>query len=199
MHNDSILDFIYSKYQNEFYQKFGTSNPYLGIDTFYRLNRQRLTSTVKLLPDAATSVLDAGTGPGVLLNYFLLNKNYKNVIGIDIQLSRLFTELSPYQDFRHMSVCDLKFKDNSFELVTCTQVLEHLLTEELFYTALSELRRVSSKTLIVSLPFEEQLPISKEHFHRFDMDKIKNIFPTGEYTLLDYDGCKHVIVIERFL
>jgi 2-polyprenyl-3-methyl-5-hydroxy-6-metoxy-1,4-benzoquinol methylase len=199
MHNNIILDFIYSKYQNEFYQKFGTSDSYPGLETFYGLSRQRLTKTAELLPDTATSVLDAGSGPGVMLNYFLLNNNYKNVIGIDINISRFFTELSPYQDFRHMSVCDIKFEDNSFELVTCTQVLEHLQTEELFYTALSELRRVSSKTLLVSLPFEEKLPLGKDHFHRFDMAKIKNIFPTGEYTLLDYNGYKHIIIIERFL
>lgn len=190
---EKILDFIYSKYQTDYYYRFGTSTT---NQSFYTIDKDRLTALVELLPDHAKSVLDAGTGHGVLMNYFLLNNNYSNVVAIDKNARQGIVELSPYQDFKIMSVCKLEFDTNAFELVTCTEVLEHLPTEEQFNQALHELRRVSSKTLIVSLPFEEQEPLEKDHYHRFDLEKIKQLFPNGTYTILDHGNFKHIVIIE---
>jgi len=49
------------------------------------------------------------------------------------------------------SVLELPFADNSFDLILCAEVLEHLPFSE-FEKALGELRRVSKKYVILSLP-----------------------------------------------
>ncbi len=45
----------------------------------------------------------------------------------------------------------MPFADNSFDVVACFEVLEHLLYEK-FHTALSEIYRVSKSYAILSLP-----------------------------------------------
>lgn len=192
--NKKILDFIYSKYQTDWYYRFGSTQYHRS---FYTLDRHRLLKTIELMPSTAESVLDAGTGYGVLMNYFLLHPGYSNVVGIDKKVRHRIVELSPLQDFKIMDVCNLDFKSNSFELVTCTEVLEHLPTEEQFIQAIAELRRVTAKTLLVSLPFEETYPLSTDHYHWFDLEKIKKIFPNGQYTILNYNEYKHIIIIEN--
>lgn len=193
--NKKILDFIYSKYQTEFYCRSGAST---RQDSFYSVDRNRILKTVELLPVGATSVLDAGAGPGVLMNYFLFAPGYTNVTAIDKRVSPRMVEMSPLQDFRIMDVCDLKFESDSFELVVCTEVLEHLPSDKQFNQALQELRRVVSKTLLISLPFEEKIPLIDDHYHTFDLLKIKKIFPNGQYTIVNHNNhdSKHIIIVE---
>ena len=131
------------------------------------------------------------------MNYFLLHPGYSNVVAIDKHTGHRLIELSPLQDFRTMDVCNLQFESTSFELVTCTEVLEHLPTKEQLFQALSELRRVTSKTLLISLPFEEKYPLISDHYHCFDMPEIKKLFPSGQYTVINYKECKHIIIIEK--
>ena len=197
--NKKILDFIYSKYQTEFYCRSGASTQ--RQDSFNSMDRNRILKTVELLPVSATSVLDAGAGPGVLMNYFLFAPGYTNVTAIDKRVMLKMVEMSPLQDFRIMDVCDLKFESNSFELVVCTEVLEHLPTEKQFNEALQELRRVVSKTLLISLPFQEKIPLIADHYHTFDLSKIQKIFPNGQYTIVNHTNhdMKHIIIIESQL
>jgi 2-polyprenyl-3-methyl-5-hydroxy-6-metoxy-1,4-benzoquinol methylase len=153
-----------------------------------------------MMPASANSVLDAGAGPGVMMNYFLLNNNYSNVVAIDQTADNDLVELSPHQNFKIMDICKLDFETNAFELVICTQVLEHLLDEEQINQALRELRRVSSKTLIISVPFEEPEPLNTGHYHAFDLTKIKKLFPSGTYTIIDHGNFnakfKHIFIVE---
>jgi ubiquinone/menaquinone biosynthesis C-methylase UbiE len=50
------------------------------------------------------------------------------------------------------SIEELPFKDDTFDLVTCFEVLEHLPFEK-FESLLRELSRVSRKVVLLSLPF----------------------------------------------
>lgn len=51
------------------------------------------------------------------------------------------------------SVTDLPFSDAAFDAIFCCQVLEHL-PYELFVPAMTELRRVASRRVVISLPDE---------------------------------------------
>ena len=87
------------------------------------------------------NVLEIGVGPGVMASYL----EYK---GIDIITIDLETELSPTIS---ASVVSLPFKDKTFDTVVCCQVLEHLPFEQ-FDKSLAEIKRVTKKKLVLSLP-----------------------------------------------
>lgn len=117
------------------------------INNFY----SSLISLVKpLLPK---TILDAGCGEG-----FTMDKLSKNGIGEKIEgieyskgVINLGKKLFPNLTFKDGSIYDMPYKGNSFDLVVCTEVLEHL---EQPARALQEMLRVSKKYLIVSVPNE---------------------------------------------
>jgi ubiquinone/menaquinone biosynthesis C-methylase UbiE len=87
------------------------------------------------------TILEIGIGSGFVASY-LKNKGY-NIFSIDI-----LQDLNPDTVG---SVLDLPFRDETFNSVSCCEVLEHLPYSE-FNSALSELHRVSQRYVILSLP-----------------------------------------------
>jgi ubiquinone/menaquinone biosynthesis C-methylase UbiE len=99
------------------------------------------------------NVLEVGCGEG-----FILQRLYKANIGtkrIGIDFLPRAIELGkmqhPHLDLRVGNIYDIPFKDNSFDLVVCSEVLEHLTEPK---KALSELHRVSSQYVLLSVPNE---------------------------------------------
>ena len=95
----------------------------------------------EILGRTPENVLEVGTGSGLL---GLLLRHYGvNYVSVDIDPA-----LNP--DFV-ASVTDLPVPDNTFSVVGCFQVLEHL-PYDLFASALSEIARVANDRVIISLP-----------------------------------------------
>lgn len=86
-------------------------------------------------------ILEIGLGNGLVSNYIRRMDYYLLTIDIDKNLSPDITA----------SVLKLPFIDKFFEVVACYQVLEHL-PYDFFEKILSELRRVSSCYVFISLP-----------------------------------------------
>jgi SAM-dependent methyltransferase len=129
-------------------QKFRTGNPVVRrlIDRFYG----RLLSVVE--PLRASSLLDAGCGEGetlARLGPWLPGKT----VAVDLRADAVdFTAARfPGVEVRRASVLDLPFPDDSFDLVVCLEVLEHLPEPA---AALAELGRVASEDIVVSVPHE---------------------------------------------
>ena len=108
---------------------------------------------LKLIPKDTESILDVGCGEGFTLNRLRINGIGKRLEGIEyldsaIELGKIN---NPEIKITKGDIYRLPFKDNSFEVVMCTEVLEHLEEPE---RALKELIRVSKKYLVVSVPNE---------------------------------------------
>jgi len=99
---------------------------------------QQINEVLRLKPQ---SVLEIGVGNG-LVSWYLKFLNFQ-VTTLDIN-----ENLNP--DFTG-SVLDMPFPDDSFDLVLCAEVLEHLPFEQ-FSKALSGLRRISNNYIVLSLP-----------------------------------------------
>lgn len=99
------------------------------------------------------SILDVGCGEGFTLERLRKNKIGKKLVGIDFSEAaiQIGKKLHPSLTLRHGSVYDIPFKTGSFDLVICSEVLEHLEHPE---KALTELARVTRKNCIISVPHE---------------------------------------------
>lgn len=105
------------------------------------------------------SILDAGCGEGFTMDKLLKNEVGKRIEGIEYEKNAIDfgKKLFPDLIIKQGSVYELPYKDNSFDLIICTEVLEHL---EDPTKALKEMLRVSKKYLMISVPNEPLFMIS---------------------------------------
>jgi ubiquinone/menaquinone biosynthesis C-methylase UbiE len=99
------------------------------------------------------SVLDVGCGEGFTLERLRQNKIGHELVGVDFleRAIKIGKKLHPQLSLLPGTIYHIPFKDNSFDLVICTEVLEHLEYPE---KALAELQRVTKGTCIISVPHE---------------------------------------------
>ena len=130
------------------YAKFQTRNPLVRrlIDRFYGHIREIVA------PREPASTLDAGCGEGETLARLPgLLSGRVTAVDLSPEAVQFTSRRFPAVDVRRESVMDLPFPDDSFELVLCLEVLEHLADPR---AAVSELARVSSREVVVSVPHE---------------------------------------------
>jgi SAM-dependent methyltransferase len=110
------------------------------------------------------SVADIGCGTGVLLNHIRKgNGELQRLAGVDFVIDDA-SKLSGIEYFA-ARIENLPFKDNEFDTVVCTHVLEHVLD---FRKSLAELRRVAAKRVIIVVPREREYKYSfNPHFNFF--------------------------------
>lgn len=128
-------------------------------------------------------VLDVGTGAGQFVNCLALSKQFAEVTTIDPTRFDKYIELSDDIQRHDMSIADMAFATDSFDVVVCMEVLEHL-PEEIFLPAIAELRRVCRGQLLMTVPYCEPEPISKTHVRRFEDPDFVALFPEADFAVL---------------
>lgn len=111
---------------------------------------ERLSYIRKMIPQKIQTILDAGCGNGLITNE----------LARDYEVTALDPSPVALQYVQCPKVCasidTIPFPDNSFDLVCCNEVLEHL-DDPTLKKGISEIKRVSKKYLIIGVPFKEQL------------------------------------------
>lgn len=113
---------------------------------------ERINSTSALISRELIKgkVLDVGCRDGRITN--VLSSKY-DVIGLDLGLESL-------KKVQKNKICasieNLPFPDKTFDLVICTEVLEHL-PSTVLRKGIEELKRVTKRFILVSVPFMESL------------------------------------------
>lgn len=138
------------------YQKNITKNPIskFFLDNFYTV---LLDDLRELKPN---SLLDAGCGEGFTLAKLKNAKICKKLEGIEYidDAIVLGKKINPKIIIKKGTIYKLPYKANSFDVVLCTEVLEHLEEPE---KALLELKRVAKKYLVLSVPNEPLFTIQR--------------------------------------
>jgi len=132
-----------------------------------------------VLKSGAKSILEIGPGIGIVTK-FLKEAGFK-IITIDID-----PELKPDAVG---SVLNMPFKENEFDLVLATEVLEHLPFED-FQKALLEIKRVTKKDIIISLPDHRRI-LFKISFKIPFIEEKKFIFRIPAFKKHQFDGQHH--------
>lgn len=132
----------------QFTDKYEYTNPITRIllDNFFN-------SIFSICPKKVNKVLEVGCGAGystkLLFNYLKPEVFYAS--DIDPELVKLTSARVPNVTSNTESIYKLPHKDNEFDLVFTLEVLEHLENPE---QAILELKRVTNKYLILSVPNE---------------------------------------------
>jgi ubiquinone/menaquinone biosynthesis C-methylase UbiE len=104
-------------------------------------------------------VLDAGCGEGFVLSEFKKRKIGDYLEGIDFSEEALNTgkKLFPYLSLKKGDIYNMPYENNTFDIVICTEVMEHLKEPE---KVMDEVVRVSKKYCLFSVPNEPLFMIS---------------------------------------
>lgn len=114
----------------------------------------KLSAVQELIPKDVKTILDAGCGNGVITN--ALQNDY-DIVGLDISEAALEHVTAPKI---RGSITQLPFADGQFQLCMCHEVLEHLSPSD-SKRAIKELKRCSSKYIMISVPYKENL---RQHY-----------------------------------
>lgn len=131
------------------YRKHTTKNPLKKI--FIENYHNKLISLVS--PLDAKRLLDAGAGEGFILKFLFEHKIGKELEGIDYsdEAIKIGKKLHPYLNLKKGTIYALRYPANHFDIVLCTEVLEHLDDP---VKALGEIERVSKKYVLITVPHE---------------------------------------------
>lgn len=114
-----------------------------SVDAVRPKPRENLMHPICWIPDDVESVLDVGCNVGDFLEYCRGCFPESRLAGVEINESALQVarQRLPDVDLRLSPADDLPFDDESFDCVTCVEVLEHIPCE-LWRRSLAEMRRV---------------------------------------------------------
>ncbi len=141
------------------YEKYMTKNP-LKRKMVERLNKkivgyvQQICEQIREKDkDKVVKILDAGCGEGFITD--LLARNVENVELIGLEYTREAIDIAKAANqeisFVQGDIYAIPFEKNEFDLVLCTEVLEHLERPD---RALRELTRVASHTILLTVSSE---------------------------------------------
>ena len=135
------------------------------------------------------TVLDVGCGNGVLAEQ--LSKKAK-VTACDILIDDETSKTLPQIHFQKAAIEKLPFSDNEFDTVTCTHTLEHIRDVS---KAVSELKRVAGKRLIIAVPRERpyrytfSLHVNFFPFKYQLLQLLQHDFSSSNFVIKEIDGC----------
>ncbi len=151
--------------------------------------QEKIQKVISLIPKDVISVIDVGCGDGTITNSL---ENHFSVFSLDRSLNAL--KLVSAKKKIMASASQIPAKDNSFDLLFSSEMIEHL-PNKIFYEAIEEFKRVSRKYIFLTFPNDEN--IEKQltkcpncgkvfnktyHLQRINLNRILALFP--EYELL---------------
>ena len=112
------------------------------IQSYVKSRIKEISKSIEFSP--ALSLLDVGCGNGFFMYQF---NNFCQVTGVDY--SEQMLKLNPVKNVLQMDAHELKFQNDSFDLVFCHALLHHVAFPE---KVISEMAKVSRKYVVIMEP-----------------------------------------------
>lgn len=143
------------------------------------------------------TLLDVGSGRGVFLLPFMEEFPQVQVTSLDLLDKRVtflnelsaggYGQLTAY----NKNICNQPFPDNSFDVVTLLEVLEHIPEVE---KAVAAAVKMARKYVVVSVPSKED--DNPEHIHLLTKDMLTKLFDAAGCSKLHFSGVNgHLIMM----
>ena len=150
----------------------------------------RVNRTVGFLKGLSfSSLLDVGSGRGVFLIPFMDEFPWVSVTAIDLNADRI-RMLSDIRDggvdtlsVEKCDVCESPFAENSFDVVTILEVLEHIPD---YRAAIRTAVRLARQYVVITVPSHED--DNPEHIHFLTKERLSEAFREVGVTRLSFDG-----------
>ena len=153
-----------------------------GLMLGNKARKELITNELELIPQG-TSFLEVGCAQGLFVK--TAKRKAEIAVGVDYEEDKLefASKASLNCDFIQGDGEKLPFKDKAFDIVLCTEVIEHIPN---WKKAVKEISRVAKKKVIITIPLEKAvfwrffsifMPMhTRKHLHRLDSkDIIKNM------------------------
>ena len=175
------FDDNYEEIASDHLEQFASEgiNPFMAQDFWDECDEIAISFIRKYVSSLNFSVIDVGCGSGK----FLKRLNSDNAYGIDVSLNYLRQAISSNAELAKGRVEDTPYDDAVFDVVVCTDVLEHVLHLD---AAVSELVRITKNggLLVVRVPYKEDLapyfsedyPYKYSHLRNFDEFSLRLMF-----------------------
>jgi len=164
-------------FYRQFYEQAGIAEEDVGAE-------ERIPVTLDMIPHDVNSILDVGCGEGTFLRS---TDSAALKVGLDISHATLRLVNTGHRVLASSDV--LPFREDRFDLVVSTEVLEHL-PPGAFEASCGEMQRVARRYILISVPFHEDLAgkqarcprcghIFHIHLHvrSFDLSILEKAFP----------------------
>mgnify|MGYP005827955893 CR=1 FL=1 len=148
--------------------------------------QDRLLACLELIPSSVSKLLDVGAGNGVFLS--MVEAERPEVVCYGVDRSGAAINCAVCRSAISLGeITSLPYSDKEFDVVSALDVIEHISFES-YETALLELGRVSSKYILLNVPYRENRLLAtcsycgcrfNPHFHMrsFSENVLFNLFP----------------------
>lgn len=145
--------------------------------------KARIQELMRIIPKNRSTVLEIGARDGHISK--LLTSLFVQVTALDLKKPEFsIPRVTPVQG----DVSKLKMPDDSYDVVICTEVLEHV-AEELLDDACREIIRVAKYDIVIGVPYKQDLRVGRTtcgccgwpnppwgHVNSFDEERLERLF-----------------------
>jgi 2-polyprenyl-3-methyl-5-hydroxy-6-metoxy-1,4-benzoquinol methylase len=175
------------------FDQYGTDGHEIRYPLRFMIMYEGQLKIIKSMVNSGQDVLDVGTGDGLLAETLL--KDARTLAALDISLKRIrrSAERCKKGYFIVADAEELSFKQESFDCVVASELIEHLIEPEKFLrSSYNTLKR--GGTLIISTPsglfYEDNLSeiLKDQHLHTFSPKKLKSILKRAGFKPIEIRG-----------
>jgi len=148
-------------------------------------DKKRVENLLDLLPKGLAAVLDAGARTGAISMQLI--SHFSSVTALDLEAPKID---NPIINCVKGDITELNYPDSEFDVVVCSEVLEHI-PAHLLEKACSELSRVAKSYVLIGVPYRQDIRFGQTtcancgtvnppwgHVNSFDEFRLAKLFST---------------------